>query len=387
MHFSRLLPLLILAFALTAAEKSPLVLDASNRPSVITAADVIRLPSAGPFFTGIYPTATADRDITLPDATTTLAGLGVAQTFTAAQTIQAATGITSLQAATQDAVRILGRAGGSSSHVATITPPTLAGNITVTLPAATSALATLALSEALTNKTLTSPAINTATIIGGTANNISLGATTRNTAAVTTLSATGSNSAYWGGAAYIASPPPTSGLSVHGWISVANTQTGGYDSGFTAWQSTTAGVAKPSLVLGMLGSSSWDAADVATQVSSFYILTRNGADAMVERLRIASSGATTLNGALTLAAAGNGLLIKEGTNATLGTATLVAGTVVVSTTKVTAASRIQLTGNSDGGTPGWLRVSARAAGTSFTVTSSSGADTGTVGWVIVEPAP
>lgn len=92
-----------------------------------------------------------------------------------------------------------------------------------------------------------------------------------------------------------------------------------------------------------------------------------------------------VNGDVQLKTAGNGLYIAEGANATSGAATLVAGAVTVSTTKVTANSRIQLTGNVDGGTPGWLRVSARTPGTNFTITSSSGADTSTVAWVIVEP--
>ena len=80
-----------------------------------------------------------------------------------------------------------------------------------------------------------------------------------------------------------------------------------------------------------------------------------------------------------------GLGVTEGTNAKMGTAVLVAGSKVVSTTAVTANSRIYLTSNVDGGTPGWVRVSARTAGTSFTITSSSGTDTSTVAWVIVEP--
>lgn len=86
-------------------------------------------------------------------------------------------------------------------------------------------------------------------------------------------------------------------------------------------------------------------------------------------------------------ALGAGLKVKEGTNATMGLATLAAGTVVVNTTKVTATSRIHLTGQADGGTPGWQRVSARTAGTSFTITSSSATDTSTVAWIIIEPAP
>lgn len=99
------------------------------------------------------------------------------------------------------------------------------------------------------------------------------------------------------------------------------------------------------------------------------------------------SGDATVAGNLILSTAGKGIKVKEGTNATMGTAVLVAGAKVVSTTAVTASSRILLTSQVDGGTPGWLRVSARTAGTSFTITSSSGTDTSTVGWVIVEPSP
>lgn len=84
--------------------------------------------------------------------------------------------------------------------------------------------------------------------------------------------------------------------------------------------------------------------------------------------------------------AGRGLRVKEGSNAKMGTATLVAGSVVVSNTAVTANSRILLTSQTDGGTPGFLRVSARTASTSFTITSSSGTDTSTVAWMILEPA-
>lgn len=83
---------------------------------------------------------------------------------------------------------------------------------------------------------------------------------------------------------------------------------------------------------------------------------------------------------------GKGLKVKEGSNAMMGSAALVGGSKVVATTAVTASSRIFVLSNADGGTPGWLRVSARTAGTSFTITSSSGTDTSTVAWMIVEPA-
>lgn len=85
-------------------------------------------------------------------------------------------------------------------------------------------------------------------------------------------------------------------------------------------------------------------------------------------------------GTVKLGAAGNNF-----TRLRQGVATLAAGTATVSDANVTASSRIILTGNSDGGTPGWLRISARSAGVSFTITSSSGADTSSVAWVMIEP--
>ena len=82
----------------------------------------------------------------------------------------------------------------------------------------------------------------------------------------------------------------------------------------------------------------------------------------------------------------NELEITEGANARMGTAVLAAGTVTVANNSVTANTRIFLTSQVDGGTPGFIRVSARVASTSFTITSGSGADTSTIGWLLIEPA-
>ena len=87
-----------------------------------------------------------------------------------------------------------------------------------------------------------------------------------------------------------------------------------------------------------------------------------------------------------IATAGRGLMVAEGSNAKMGTIALTAGAATVSTTAVTASSRIFLTNQALGGTAGFLRVSARTAGTSFTITSSSGTDTSTIAWMIVDPA-
>lgn len=88
--------------------------------------------------------------------------------------------------------------------------------------------------------------------------------------------------------------------------------------------------------------------------------------------------------------AGKGLQIKEGSNARMGVSVLNGGSpasVVVNNTSVTANTRIFLTGNADGGTVGFVRVSARTAATSFTITSSANGDTSTVAWLLVEPSP
>ncbi|HWM96736.1 MAG TPA: hypothetical protein VNO54_06730 [Streptosporangiaceae bacterium] len=102
----------------------------------------------------------------------------------------------------------------------------------------------------------------------------------------------------------------------------------------------------------------------------------------------ASLIASNLNvnfGNLDISFAGTGLQVKEGANCKQGVAVLVAGSVVVADTAVTATSRIFLTSQADGGTPGFVRVSARTPATSFTITSSSGTDTSTVAYEIIEP--
>lgn len=94
------------------------------------------------------------------------------------------------------------------------------------------------------------------------------------------------------------------------------------------------------------------------------------------------------SGNLQLLTAGGGLQIKEGTNATMGVGTLVLGTKTINTTKVTANSRIFLSIESLGTVvvPKTVAVTARVAGTSFTITSSDLTDTSSVAWIIIEPS-
>ncbi len=91
---------------------------------------------------------------------------------------------------------------------------------------------------------------------------------------------------------------------------------------------------------------------------------------------------------LALRTTGKGLQIKEGSNARMGVATLVAGTVTVSNTSVTASTRIFLSVQSLGtvSIPRAVGVTARTASTSFTITSEDATDTSVVAWHLIEPA-
>lgn len=94
-------------------------------------------------------------------------------------------------------------------------------------------------------------------------------------------------------------------------------------------------------------------------------------------------------GNLSLTVAGNGLLIKEGTNATLGTATLTSGTVTINTSKVTASSRI-IAFIDGAGTIANLGTiyedkPNRVTGVSFIIKSSNLLSNSSIVWVIVEP--
>ncbi|MET8826516.1 glycosyl hydrolase family 28-related protein [Streptomyces sp. NPDC004610] len=89
--------------------------------------------------------------------------------------------------------------------------------------------------------------------------------------------------------------------------------------------------------------------------------------------------------ALNLGGAGGGIAITEGTNARMGVAALTAGAVTVANTSVTATTRVATFRQAAGGTLGHLSAT-KAAGTSFTITSSSNTDTSVVAWLLLEPA-
>lgn len=77
-----------------------------------------------------------------------------------------------------------------------------------------------------------------------------------------------------------------------------------------------------------------------------------------------------------------GLFINGSPHGQSGKATLSAGSVTVANTLVTSTSVIQLTHQTIGGTQGLLRVGTIVNNTSFQILSSSGTDTGIIGWTI-----
>jgi hypothetical protein len=114
-----------------------------------------------------------------------------------------------------------------------------------------------------------------------------------------------------------------------------------------------------------------------------------------ENMRLFSTGnvsiATTTDGGeklnvagnINLTTAGNKLKAATGTNAAFGTATLSGGTVTVNTTAVSASSLILITVQETGTNNGRVKVSARVASTSFTISSSDAGDNCVVAYQII----
>ena len=95
---------------------------------------------------------------------------------------------------------------------------------------------------------------------------------------------------------------------------------------------------------------------------------------------------TSITGNLTLAAAGNKLLIKEGVNASMGTALMAGGTAIVSNTLVSATSRIFLTRATLIGTAGALWCYATTVGSKFMIGSTVATESSIIAYQIIEPS-
>jgi hypothetical protein len=151
--------------------------------------------------------------------------------------------------------------------------------------------------------------------------------------------------------------------------------------------------------LGAIGAGSASVISLSTSVGLIYMLEADWNSGQVSlaalgdirfvpatngQLHPPSCGVDT-SGNLNVINAGAGLQVAEGANAKQGVATLVAGTVTVANTSVTANSRIFLTTQQGEGVPGALYISGRTAGIQFVVKSTSAADASTFAYEIFEP--
>lgn len=239
--------------------------------------------------------------------------------------------------------------------------------------------------QTLTNKTLTAPTLT--------------GTTTASTVMASTINASGSN---------IWMPSQTNIIST----GVTPAQFAGSTTvflraglGFSTTSSTlTAGASYANTIVGAApltlpttGTTPWAANAVVTTLgtvtnasgipltntTNLYVEVPSGAGTNNYSAYI--NGRTAINGNLSLSTAGNKLSIAIGTNASVGTATLTAGTVTVSTTAVTSSSKIFLTVATTGaltniGTP---TVGTIVNGTSFVINSSNILDTSNINWWII----
>ena len=143
------------ALAVTAAKLAN-ALDVSGKTITLPTSQTITTPTIADFTNATHTHADAATGGTL--STPALAGTTAAVFTIDSDNVAAAKVAIDTNSAT-------------GAFTATIVPPNLSANATVTLPAATSSLATLALTETLASKTLTAPVINGLTSSGATALN------------------------------------------------------------------------------------------------------------------------------------------------------------------------------------------------------------------------
>jgi hypothetical protein len=195
------------------------------------------------------------------------------------------------------------------------------------------------------------------------------------------MSATSANSGTWGWNTGVLT---TTGFANSGFTANMNTQR------YFAWRDNSAPTTQRDFTMRIVegtGVVEWRSYDDVHSASTLQF-SLNGPTS-------AAAGTFETFGSLAVDTVGQGLQIKEGSNAKQGTATLVAGTVTVTNTSMTANSRIFLTRTALNSTPavGILCVTAQTAATSFVVTSETvlGAtattDVGSFNYEIFEPAP
>src|SRR5438552_9773686 len=84
----------------------------------------------------------------------------------------------------------------------------------------------------------------------------------------------------WSG---ILNPPPQS-------FTITNSLPGGWDPVMVWRMATSTGTLKPAFALGAVGTASWTDSNTASQVADVYLISRDSAGVLQERLRVTSTG-------------------------------------------------------------------------------------------------
>lgn len=214
---------------------------------------------------------------------------------------------------------------------------------------------------------------------------------TLNAASYTLISVTtsaGSNTATWvstgGGAAAIATITGDTGTATpaSGNIKIAGTanQITSTASGSTDTLSLPATVIAP----GSLASTTTITSGTGITSTTGNIVATAGAVNAGTSMTATLGNITATNGNVVLSTAGNKLVIATGSNASVGTSGVMAGTpgaVTVATTACSATAKVFFCRNITGGTPGQVSITAQD-GTGFTLTST-GNETSTFNWWII----
>lgn len=338
----------------------------------LTASRTFTLPDASTSFsisaqTLTFSGPTAPRTFTFPDANATLLTSNAAVTAA-----QGGTGIASY------AVGDLLYASASTtlSRLADVATGSvlISGGVT-TVPAWSSA-------PTFVGTNLTGAA---ASLTAGNATKWTTGRTIALTGDVTYTSGSLDGSGNVTGTSTLANIPAISG------VNLTNLNATNLASGTVATARLGSGTANSTTVL--YGDQTYKTVSPGLTIGSTTIASGSGSNKLLydNSGTLAESGSPTLDsltisgGGLIVSVAGNSLTIKGGSNAKIGSGTLVGGTATISNTSVTANSKIFLQDTSTSITNvGVLTVSSKTAGTGFVVTSTLALDMSTFDYFIVE---